>query len=121
MTGAERIQRIERETRYATMSLLLFGSLHALGLAALFWMSANPWNVRVAIAGIACLVSYLAAWLVWRTAGTFALVLGVVAIVGSLARLAIPLELNASAAVSVTVTVLFAAPLVRALLVVSRS
>lgn len=104
----------------ATMSLLLFGSVYALGLAALFWQSEAPWNWRVAIAAGACGLAYVSAWLVWRTAHVGALVLGVVAVIGSLARLVGPFEPTVSAIGTITLTVLCAAPIVRAIVVVSR-
>ncbi len=102
------------------MSLLLFGSLHALALAALFWLSPEPWNWRVAIAVGACALAYLAAWLIWRTAHVGALVLGVVAVVGSLARLVAPFDPSTTALVTVAVTLLFAIPIIKAIVVVSR-
>jgi hypothetical protein len=113
-------ERIEKETRWATMSLLLFGSLHALALAALFWMSPAPWNWRVGIALGACALAYVAAWLIWRTAHVGALVLGAVAVVGSLVRLLAPFEGGVGAAITIAVTLLFAIPIVRAIVVVSR-
>jgi hypothetical protein len=115
------LERIEKETRVATMSLLLFGSLHALGLAALFWMSPEPWNWRVGIAAGACGLAYLAAWLVWRTAHIGALVLGMVAVLGSLVRFLEPLDSSTAAAVTIPITLLFAFPVIKAIVALSRS
>lgn len=114
-------ERIEKATRAATMSLLLFGSLHALALAALFWQAAQPFNVRVGVATFACLVAYGAAWWVWRTAALPALILGLIAVLGSLARVFVPMELGVQLGVTVALTLLFAAPIVRAIVIVSRS
>jgi hypothetical protein len=114
-------QRIERVTRLATMSLLLFGSLHALALAAFFWQALQPWNLRVAVATGTCLLAYLAAWLVWRTAGVAALVVGLLAVVGSLARVLLPPDWTVTTAVTIALTLLFVVPIVHAIAVVARS
>ena len=103
------------------MSLLLFGSLHALALGALFWQAAQPFNLRVGIATLACLAAYGAAWWIWRTAGAASLVFGLLAVLGSTARLFFPLEIGAPLAVTVALTLLFAAPIVRAIVVVLRN
>lgn len=103
------------------MSLLLFGSLHALALAATFWRELQPWNLRVAVATAACLLAYLAAWMVWRTGGIFGLVIGVMAVVGSLSRLLFPYEWSMAAGITIALTLLFVVPIVRAIVVVARS
>lgn len=114
-------ERIEQVTRTATMSLLLFGSMHALALAAFFWQALQPWNLRVGVAAGTCLLAYLAAWLVWRMATVIPLAIGLVAVLGSLARVLLPPDWNISTAVTIALTLLFIVPIVRAIVVVVRS
>lgn len=115
------VERIEQVTRTATMSLLLFGSLHALALAAFFWQALQPWNLRVGVAAVTCLLAYLAAWLVWRTAGVLALTIGLLAVLASLARVLMPPDWNGTTAMTIALTLLFVVPIVRAIVVVVRS
>lgn len=114
-------EHVERATRAATMGLLLFGSLHALNLSALFWQAPAPFTVRVGIEAAACFLAYLAAWRVWRTGSVAALIFGSIAIVGSLGRIPFPIDRTPLTIATLVLTLLLSIPVVRAIVVVARS
>jgi hypothetical protein len=96
------------------LSLLAFGALTFVSLAAWFTRAAEPWNWRTVVAILTGTSSLSAAALVWRAPSRGVVVFGIVALAVSLVRVGPPGEWTWITGTLVATTLILLVPLVHA-------
>ena len=110
-------ERQENAGLIASMALLLFGGVSFLGLVVWFRLAPAPYVWKAWVTAGAALGTIITSAALWRKPTRLPAVLGLLLMVGSLARVGLPAEWTSFSLVIVGVTAILMMPVVHAALV----
>lgn len=110
----------KRTALAASVALLAFGALTAFALVGWFYLNPSPWNWKSILAVVCAVLAVAASALVWRSPARGPAVIGIAAMLASLARVGMPGEWNWRSLALIAITFVLLMPIVHAAIVLRK-